>query len=108
MSGAVEVSVSGATAPRPLTWNKHLALLIYLARSPKRVRTREHLIGLLWSEKPEGPARGSLNEAVRILRQSVGYTLQPDPPPGPLSPGALPPLLHPLSAPHPPLPPTHP
>ncbi len=76
--GPVEVSVNGATAPRPLTWNKHLALLIYLARSPKRVRTREHLIGLLWSEKPEGPARGSLNEAVRILRQSVGDALESD------------------------------
>src|SRR5260370_33226465 len=78
MSGAVEVSVSGATAPRPLTWNKHVALLIYLARSPKRVRTREHLIGLLWSEKPQWPAGGSLNEAVRILRQSIGSSLECD------------------------------
>jgi DNA-binding SARP family transcriptional activator len=87
--GPVEVTVNGAAAPRALTWNKHLALLIYLARSPKRVRTREHLIGLLWSEKPEGPARGSLNEAVRILRQSVGDGLESDATQVRLAPGAV-------------------
>jgi DNA-binding SARP family transcriptional activator len=87
--GPVEVSVNGAAAPRPLTWNKHLALLIYLARSPKRARTREHLIGLLWSEKPEGPARGSLNEAVRILRQSVGDGLESDATQVRVAPGAV-------------------
>jgi DNA-binding SARP family transcriptional activator len=87
--GPVEVSVNGAAAPRPLTWNKHLALLIYLARSPKRVRTREHLIGLFWSEKPEGPARGSLNEAVRVLRQSVGDGLESDATQVRVAPGAV-------------------
>jgi serine/threonine-protein kinase len=70
--GPVEVSVDGAVPPRALTWAKHLALVIYLARSPKRARTREHLIGLLWSEKPEGLARQSLNEAVHILRKCAG------------------------------------
>src|SRR6266849_2439421 len=87
--GPVEVSVNGAAAPRPLTWHKHLALLIYLARSPKRARTRDHLIGLLWSEKPEGPARGSLNEAVRILRQSVGDGLESDATQVRIAPGAI-------------------
>ncbi len=87
--GPVEVSVNGAVAPRPLTWHKHLALLIYLARSPKRARTRDHLIGLLWSEKPEGPARGSLNEAVRILRQSVGDGLESDATQVRVAPGAV-------------------
>ena len=51
--GPVDVSVNGAPAPARLLWKKNLALLIYLARSPKRVRTRDHLIGLLWGEKPE-------------------------------------------------------
>jgi DNA-binding SARP family transcriptional activator len=87
--GPVEVSVNGAAAPRALTWNKHLALLIYLARSPKRARTRDHLIGLLWSEKPEGQARGSLNEAVHILRQSVGGGLESDTTQVRLAPGAV-------------------
>ena len=70
--GPVDVSVNGAPAPARLLWKKNLALLIYLARSPKRVRTREHLIGLLWGEKPEEKARHSLNEALHVLRLSAG------------------------------------
>ncbi len=70
--GPVELLVDGAPAPPELLWRKNLALLIYLARSPRRLRTREHLIGLLWADKPETPARHSLREAVRILRRCVG------------------------------------
>jgi DNA-binding SARP family transcriptional activator len=70
--GPVEVSVQGESAPAELLWRKHLALLIYLARSPRRARTREHLIGLLWSEKPEAAARHSLNEALRVMRRAAG------------------------------------
>src|ERR1700704_4818830 len=54
--GPVELSVDGGPAPPELLWRKHLALLVYLARSP-RGRTREHLVGLLWPEKPERDAR---------------------------------------------------
>ena len=70
--GAVELSVDGSPAPRELLWRKNLALLIYLARSPKRRRTREHLRGLLWGSKPEQAARHSLNEAVRVIRRLAG------------------------------------
>src|SRR2546428_5049275 len=70
--GPVAVSVDGGSAPPELLWRKNLALLVYLARSPKRARAREHLIGLLWGHKPEGAARHSLNEAVRVLRRHVG------------------------------------
>src|SRR2546423_13654013 len=45
---------------------------MYLARSPKGVRTREHLTGLLWGDKPEEKARHSLNEAVHVLRLCAG------------------------------------
>lgn len=69
--GPVGLSVDGAPAPPELLWRKHLALLVYLARSP-RGRTREHLIGLLWPEKPEASARHSLNEAIRVLRRYLG------------------------------------
>lgn len=69
--GPVGLSVGGAPAPPELLWRKHLGLLVYLARSP-RGRTREHLIGLLWAEKPEAAARHSLNEAIRVLRRYLG------------------------------------
>jgi len=69
--GPIEVIVDGAPAPAELLWRKHLALLVYLARSPKRARTREHLCGLLWPEKEESAARHSLNEALRVLRKSA-------------------------------------
>src|SRR3989449_7007590 len=70
--GPAEVSVNGAAAPAKLLWRKNLALLMYLARSPKGVRTREHLTGLLWGDKPEKKARHSLNEAVHVLRLCAG------------------------------------
>src|SRR2546422_249668 len=70
--GPAEVSVNGAAAPAKLLWRKNLALLMYLARSPKGVRTREHLTGLLWGDKPEEKARHSLNEAVHVLRLCAG------------------------------------
>ena len=61
--GPVSVEVDGAGAPSELMWRKNIALLVYLARSPKRARTRDHLIGLLWGDKPEDDARHSLNQA---------------------------------------------
>jgi len=70
--GPVSLDVDGAPAPPELLWRKHLALLVYLARSPKRARTREHLTGLLWPEKDESAARHSLNEALRVLRRAAG------------------------------------
>jgi len=70
--GPVAVLVDGEPAPAELLWRKNLALLVYLARSPKRTRTRDHLIGLLWADKDEQAARHSLREAIRVLRRSVG------------------------------------
>ena len=70
--GPLAVTVDGAEPPAELLWRKHLALLLYLARSPRRSRSREHLIGLLWADKPETAARHSLREAVRVLRHGAG------------------------------------
>ena len=70
--GTVELSVDGGPAPPELLWRKNLALLVYLARSPKRTRSREHLTGLLWGEKAESAARHSLREAIRVLRRALG------------------------------------
>ena len=70
--GPVAVTMDKGEPPAELLWRKHLALLVYLARSPHRTRTREHLIGVLWGDRPEPAARHSLREAVRILRSAVG------------------------------------
>jgi DNA-binding SARP family transcriptional activator len=70
--GPVELSVDGAPAPPELLWRKHLALLVYLARSPRRGRSREHLVGLLWGDRTEAAARHSLSEALRVIRHHAG------------------------------------
>src|SRR5205823_12591542 len=70
--GPVQVTVAGADAPPELLWRKHVALLVYLARSPRRRRTREHLVGLLWSDRDEKQARHSVSEALRVLRRALG------------------------------------
>ena len=70
--GPVELRVDGEPAPAELLWRKHLALLVYLARSPRRGRTREHLIGLLWADRNDAAARHSLSEALRVIRHAAG------------------------------------
>src|SRR5688572_28895056 len=86
--GRVEVTVDGGDAPPELLWRKHLALLIYLARSP-RGRTREHLVGALWPDKDDTKARHSLNEALRVLRRSLGPALLTEGETVRVSPGAV-------------------
>jgi DNA-binding SARP family transcriptional activator len=70
--GPARITVDGADAPAELLWRKHLALLVYLARSPRGSRTREHLIGMLWGDRDEKSARHSLSEALRVLRRVLG------------------------------------
>lgn len=70
--GPLQITIDDEPPPPELTWRKNAALLVYLARSPNRTRTREHLCGLLWGEKPESAARHSLNEALRVLRRCAG------------------------------------
>ena len=70
--GPARVTINGADAPPEILWRKHLALLVYLARSPRRGRTREHLLGLLWSDRDERQARHSLSEALRVMRRALG------------------------------------
>ena len=70
--GPIELSVDGGPAPPELLWRKHLALLVYLARSPRRGRSREHLMGLLWGDRTDAAARHSLSEALRVIRRYAG------------------------------------
>jgi len=76
--GPIRVSVDDRAAPPELLWKKHLALLVYLARSPKRTRTRAHLIALLWPDKDAAAARHSLNEALRVIRKATPAGLDSD------------------------------
>ncbi|MEO8449758.1 MAG: AAA family ATPase [Gemmatimonadota bacterium] len=70
--GPAAILADGIPPPPELLWRKHLALLIYLACSPRKTRTRQHLLGLLWSDRAESAARHSLNEALRIIRRTAG------------------------------------
>jgi len=70
--GTLEVTLDGAEAPAELLWKKNIAVLLYLARAPKRRSTREQLIGLLWAEKDDAAARQSVREAIRVLRHYIG------------------------------------
>lgn len=72
--GPIEVTLDGGPAPADLLWRKNLALLIYLALSPRRTRTRDHLVGLLWGDRSEAAARHSLSEALRVIRRHAGDT----------------------------------
>ncbi len=76
--GPPVVRLGDGTTPADLQWHKNLALLVYLARSPKRTRTRDHLIGLLWGDRPEEKARHSLNVALGTLRSYAGDGVQAD------------------------------
>ena len=51
---------------------KPLALLVYLACSPRRTATREHLLDLLWSDLPPDRARHALRQLIWHLRQALG------------------------------------
>jgi DNA-binding SARP family transcriptional activator len=70
--GPPTARLGGREPPADVLWRKHLGLLIYLALSPDRTRSRDHLLGMLWPEKAEPQARHSLNEAVRRLRAGLG------------------------------------
>ncbi|MDX1577492.1 MAG: BTAD domain-containing putative transcriptional regulator, partial [Gemmatimonadota bacterium] len=69
--GPPELSVDGEPPPRELTWRKNLGLLVYLARSPRGQRSRDHLAEVFWPDRDEKDARHSLNEALRVVRKHL-------------------------------------
>jgi DNA-binding SARP family transcriptional activator len=73
--GPPVVRLEDGSVPANLQWKKNLAFLVYLARSPKRTRAREHLMELFWGDQPENRARRSLNEAVHTLHRYAGESL---------------------------------
>jgi DNA-binding SARP family transcriptional activator len=55
-----------------LSSKKAQALLAYLALEAARPHYREALSGLLWPERPDQAARGSLRQALQELRRAIG------------------------------------
>jgi DNA-binding SARP family transcriptional activator len=51
---------------------KLLALLTYLAATPGRHATRDHLIDLFWADSPSDKARNSLRQSLHKLRELLG------------------------------------
>lgn len=54
---------------------KSRLLLAYLAAAPGRLHPRSRLCGLLWEDRDEGRARGSLRNALSHVRAVVGETI---------------------------------
>ncbi len=54
-----------------LKGRKTQALLAYLAMAPGQARSRDSLTGLLWSDRAEEQARGSLRHALSELRRAL-------------------------------------
>jgi len=70
--GPPSARLDGKEPPPDVLWRPRLALLCYLALSPDRARTRDHLLGLIWPEEPEKNARKSLNQSLYGLRAVLG------------------------------------
>lgn len=56
----------------PIKSKKGRALLAYLALPPGKHRSREELMTLLWSDRSDEQARGSLRQVLSALRRSLG------------------------------------
>ncbi len=66
-------SAAGADgADIPLKSQRARALLAYLALPPGKVRSREEIMALLWSERGEAQARASLRQVLTGLRKDLG------------------------------------
>jgi len=67
-----------AGAALPPLGRKAQLLLAYLALRPGEAQTREKIIGILWSDRGDRQARGSLRQELTALRRLLGGI---DPPP---------------------------
>ncbi len=64
--GDVSVSLAGETVD--MKSKKLSAILGYISLNNSFAETREHIVGLFWSESDEARARGSLRQSLRRLR----------------------------------------
>src|SRR5215471_475872 len=69
LGGFEASSAAGRTVE--ISGRKNQALLAYLATHPGRKLAREKLTGLLWSDRGEQQARGSLRQALLVLKDAL-------------------------------------
>lgn len=62
----------GSDKPVELTARKSRQLLAYLAVPPGQVRSRDQLAALLWNDRQDEQARGSLRTALTGIRRALG------------------------------------
>jgi DNA-binding SARP family transcriptional activator len=71
--GTASLGADDPSAAAPLLGpGKPLALITYLALSPQRTATREHLLDLLWADAEPERARRNLRQALYQMRRIVG------------------------------------
>ena len=68
--GGFDLRLASGTALR-LPTRKSRSLLAYLAMAPDRGQPRATLMGLLWSDRAEPQARGSLRQELHALRRGL-------------------------------------
>jgi DNA-binding SARP family transcriptional activator len=73
--GGLWISDSSQERVGPSLGRKPLALLALLARSGGRTMSRDRVLGLLWPEKDQEHARNALNQAVFLVRRTLGPTV---------------------------------
>jgi DNA-binding SARP family transcriptional activator len=69
--GGFQVALNGKPV-EAFESDKVRALLAYLVVEREQAHRREHLVGLLWPDLPEGEARHCLSQALYALRQALG------------------------------------
>ncbi len=71
--GPPELRVRGEEHPiKDFTQTKRLAVLAYLAASPRRVHRRDRLLALFWPDLDTHHARGALRKSLHHIRAAVG------------------------------------
>jgi DNA-binding SARP family transcriptional activator len=73
LGGAEAVCARGDDAPATVLGpGKPLALIAYLALSPRRTASREHLLGLLWADSDPERAHHALRQTAWQIQHAVG------------------------------------
>jgi len=73
--GAPRLTREGEVVVSRAVQRRRLAILVILARAPRRTLTRERILGYLWPETAPDAGRRLLSEAIYVLRRELGEEL---------------------------------